>query len=98
MAVHFACVANVYNVDLFCGSIHFDLGCWFYPCGIGECRYRYQFNTVLLCILLRERLMSVLRALVNNPIKVSFDINFMGTEKNCQNINCFFFFPHKNFL
>ena len=55
--------------------------------------YRYQFNTVLLCILLREKLMSVLRALVNNPIKVSFDINFMGTEKNCQNINCFFFSP-----
>ena len=44
-------------------------------------------------------LTSVLRALVKNPIKENFDITFMGNEKNCQNINCFFFsFPIKNFF
>ena len=43
-------------------------------------------------------LTSALRALVKNPVKKSFDITFMGNEKNCQNINCFFFFSHKNFL
>ena len=31
--------------------------------------------------------MSVLRALVKNLIKESFDITFMRNEKNCQNIN-----------
>ena len=36
-------------------------------------------------------LTSALRALVKNPIKESFDITFMGNEKSCQNINCFFF-------
>ena len=35
--------------------------------------------------------MSALRALVKNLIKENFDIIFMGNEKNCQNINCFFF-------
>ena len=43
-------------------------------------------------------LTSALRALVKNPVKKSFDITFMGNEKNCQNINCFFFFSHKIFL
>ena len=44
-------------------------------------------------------LTSALRTLVKNPIKKSFDITFMGNEKSCQNINCFFFFfSHKNFL
>ena len=33
--------------------------------------------------------MSVLRTLVKNSIKESFDIIFMRNEKNCQNINCF---------
>ena len=36
-------------------------------------------------------LMSALRALVKNPVKKSFNITFMKNEKNCQNINCFFF-------
>ena len=36
-------------------------------------------------------LTSALRALVKNPIKENFDITFMRNEKNCQNINCFFF-------
>ena len=40
---------------------------------------------------LREMLTSVLRALVKNPVKESFDITFMGNEKSRQNINCFFF-------
>ena len=39
-------------------------------------------------------LTSVLRTLVKNPVKESFDITFMGNEKSCQNINSFFFlFP-----
>ena len=43
--------------------------------------------------------MSVLSVLVKNLIKENFDITFMGNEKSCQNINCFFFlFSHKNFL
>ena len=42
--------------------------------------------------------MSALRTLVKNPVKESFDVTFMGNEKNYQNINCFFFFFHKNFL
>ena len=46
----------------------------------------------------REMLMSVLSTLVKNSIKEIFDITFMGNKKNCQNINCFFFFPYKNFL
>ena len=36
-------------------------------------------------------LASALRALVENPFYESFDIIFMGNEKSCQNINCFFF-------
>ena len=43
---------------------------------------------------IREMLTSTLRALLSE----SFDITFIGNEKNCQNINCFFFFFHKNFL
>ena len=43
--------------------------------------------------------MSALRALVKNLVKESFDITFIENEKNCQNINCFFFFfSHKNFF
>ena len=42
-------------------------------------------------------LMSALKVLVKNPVKESFNITFMENEKNCQNIN-FFFFSHKNFL
>ena len=39
-------------------------------------------------------LTSALRTLVKNPVKESFDITFIGKEKNCLNINCFFFlFP-----
>ena len=30
-------------------------------------------------------------ALINNQVKESFEITFMENEKNCQNINCFFF-------
>ena len=40
----------------------------------------------------------LLKALVKNPVKESFDIIFMRNEKNCQNINCFFFFPIKTFF
>ena len=47
---------------------------------------------------IREMLTSALRALVKNLIKESFDITFIGNEKNCQIINCFFFFSYKNFL
>ena len=43
-------------------------------------------------------LTSILRALVKNPVKESFDITFMENEKNCQNINCFFSFPIKTFF
>ena len=39
-------------------------------------------------------LTSILRALVKNPVKESFDITFMENEKSCQNINCFFFSFH----
>ena len=46
----------------------------------------------------QEMLTSALRVLVKNPIKESFDITFMGNEKSCHNINCIFFFSHKNFL
>ena len=42
--------------------------------------------------------MSALRALVKNPVKESFEITFMGNEKNYQNINCFFLSFHENFL
>ena len=45
-----------------------------------------------------EMLTSALKALVKNPVKESFDITFMENEKSCQNINCFFFFPIKNFF
>ena len=36
-------------------------------------------------------LTSALRALINNQFLESYDTTFMGNEKNCQNINCFFF-------
>ena len=50
-------------------------------------------------LVLGEILTSTFRALVKNPVKESFDVTFMGNEKSCQNINCFFFFFfHKNFL
>ena len=38
-------------------------------------------------------LMGALRTIVNNSFKKKFDIIFMRNRKNCQNINCFFFFP-----
>ena len=47
---------------------------------------------------LREMLTSVLRALVKNSIKENFDITFTEKEKDCQNINYFFFFFYKNFF
>ena len=40
---------------------------------------------------LREMLTSVLRALVKNSIKENFDIIFTEKEKDCPNINYFFF-------
>ena len=43
-------------------------------------------------------LTSILRVPVKNLIKESFDITFMRNEKSCQNINCFYFFSHKNLL
>ena len=43
-------------------------------------------------------LTSALKALVKNSVKKNFDIIFIENEKNCQNINCFLFFSHKNFL
>ena len=48
--------------------------------------------------LVREMLMSALRALVKNLVKKSFDITFIGNEKNYQNINYFFSFPIKIFF
>ena len=36
--------------------------------------------------------MSDLRMMVNNLFYENFDTTFMGNKKNCQNINCFFFF------
>ena len=36
-------------------------------------------------------LTNAFRVLVNNPFQESFDIIFMGNEKEYQNINCFFF-------
>ena len=45
-----------------------------------------------------EMLISTLRTSVNNSFYESFDITFMGNEKNCQNINCFFFFSHNFFF
>ena len=41
-------------------------------------------------------LTSILKTLIKNLIKENFDIIFMRNEKNCQNINYFFF--HKKFL
>ena len=38
-----------------------------------------------------KMLISTLKTSVNNSFYESFDITFMGNEKNCQNINCFFF-------
>ena len=46
----------------------------------------------------REMLMSALRVLVKNSVKENFDITFMENEKNCQNINYFFFFSYKNYF
>ena len=44
-------------------------------------------------------LTSALRALVKNQFYESFYITFMENEKNCQNINYFFFsFPIKTFF
>ena len=44
-------------------------------------------------------LMSTLKVLVKNPFKKSVDITFMRNEKNCQNINYFFFsFSIKTFF
>ena len=44
-------------------------------------------------------LTSILKALVKSPVKESFDITFIGNEKNCQNINYFFYyFPIKTFF
>ena len=47
---------------------------------------------------IREMLTSILRTLVKNLIKESFDITFMGNEKNCQNINYLFFISHNFFF
>ena len=38
-----------------------------------------------------EMLTSALMALINNQVKENFEITFIENEKNCQNINCFFF-------
>ena len=43
-------------------------------------------------------LTSVLRVLIKNSIKESFDITFIENEKSCQNINFFFSFPIKTFF
>ena len=51
---------------------------------------------IMLILVEREMLTSALK--IKNPVKESFDITFMGNEKICQNINCFFFFSYKNFL
>ena len=40
-------------------------------------------------------LMATFRAMINNPFEESFDTIFMENGKNCQNINCFIFFPIK---
>ena len=37
-------------------------------------------------------------ALVKNSFQENFYITFMRNKKSYQNINCFFFFFHKNFL
>ena len=41
-------------------------------------------------------LTGTLMVMINNLFQKSFDITFMKNEKNCQNINNFFFY--KNFL
>ena len=43
-------------------------------------------------------LRNALRALVNNLFYESFDTTFMKNEKNCQNINSFFYFFVKFFF
>ena len=48
---------------------------------------------IMLILVEREMLTSALKTLVKNPVKKSFDITFMGNEKNCQNINFLFSFP-----
>ena len=40
-------------------------------------------NDVKMMLYLRVMLMSVLRAFVDNLFKKSFDITFIGNEKNC---------------
>ena len=39
--------------------------------------------------------MSAFRTMVNNLFLESFDTIFIRNRKNCQNINCFFFFYKK---
>ena len=39
--------------------------------------------------------MGAFRAMVNNLFLESFDTIFIRNRKNCQNINCFFFFYKK---
>ena len=46
----------------------------------------------------RKMLINALRILVKNPVKKSFDITFIGNEKNYQNINYFFSFSIKTFF
>ena len=36
-------------------------------------------------------LTNALKVMINNSFYESFDITFMRNEKNCKNINCFFF-------
>ena len=40
---------------------------------------------------LRVLLTSVIRAIINKSFKESFNTNFIGNRKSCQNINNFFF-------
>ena len=43
----------------------------------------YKLMTSYIYIYIWEMLTSALKALIKNPIKESFDIIFMGNEKNC---------------
>ena len=45
------------------------------------------FNVILIWLMLT----SAFRILINNSFQESFVTTFIGNEKNCQNINCFFF-------
>ena len=38
-----------------------------------------------------KMLTGVIRILIKNSVKESFDVTFLENEKNCQNINDFFF-------